>query len=134
MKNVIGIFGLICSGKSSFSKLLAKELNALYIDADIIGHEALNDKIKKEELIKLSEKAGMSLSMYLIEQGLDKDIIIIEGIEKFEAELRKIGNNINQLTRWANYGYLKVVSLDEVKKELGKIWNELLDVFNYYKY
>ena len=52
MKNIIGIFGLICSGKSSFSKLLAKELNALYIDADIIGHEALNDKIKKEELIK----------------------------------------------------------------------------------
>ena len=52
MKNVIGIYGLICSGKSSFSKLLAKELNALYIDADIIGHEALNDKNKKEELIK----------------------------------------------------------------------------------
>ena len=52
MKNVIGIYGLICSGKSSFSKLLAKELNALYIDADIIGHEALNDKDKKEELIK----------------------------------------------------------------------------------
>ena len=51
MKNVIGIYGLICSGKSSFSKLLAKELNALYIDADIIGHEALNDKDKKEELI-----------------------------------------------------------------------------------
>ena len=52
MKNVIGIYGIICSGKSSFSKLLAKELNALYIDADIIGHEALNDKNKKEELIK----------------------------------------------------------------------------------
>ena len=52
MKNVIGIYGLICSGKSSFSKLLAKELNALYIDADIIGHKALNDKDKKEELIK----------------------------------------------------------------------------------
>ena len=52
MKNVIGIYGLICSGKSSFSKLLAKELNALYIDADIIGHEALNDKDKKEEIIK----------------------------------------------------------------------------------
>ena len=50
MKNIIGVYGLICSGKSSFSKLLAKELNALYIDADIIGHEALNNK--KEELIK----------------------------------------------------------------------------------
>lgn len=50
MKNVIGIYGLICSGKSSFSKLLAKELKALYIDADIIGHEALINK--KEELIE----------------------------------------------------------------------------------
>lgn len=90
-------------------------------------------KKEKERLIKLSEKAGMTLSMYLVEQGLDKDIIVIEGIDKFETELRRIGNNINQLTYWANCGYLKVVSLDEVKKELGKIWNELLDVFNYYE-
>ena len=86
-------------------------------------------KKEKEKLIRLSEKAGMSLSMYLIEQGLDKDIIIIEGIEKFETELRRIGNNINQLTHWANCGYLKVVSLDEVKKELGKIWRELNDIW-----
>ena len=62
MKNVIGIYGLICSGKSSFSKLLAKELNALYIDADIIGHEALNDKNKKEELIK-------SFSSYILDNN-----------------------------------------------------------------
>lgn len=86
-------------------------------------------KKEKEKLIKLSEKAGMSLSMYLIEQGLYKDIIVIEGIDKFETELRRIGNNINQLTRWANCGYLKVVSLDEVKKELGRIWIELVDFF-----
>ena len=86
-------------------------------------------KKEKEKLIKLSEKAGMSLSMYLIEQGLDKDIIIIEDIEKFETELRRIGNNINQLTRWVNCGYLKVVSLDEVKVELGRIWIELVDFF-----
>lgn len=90
-------------------------------------------KKEKEKLIKLSAKAGLTLSMYLIEQGLNKDIIVIEGIDKFETELRRIGNNINQLTHWANCGYLKVVSLDEVKKELAKIWNELLDVFNYYK-
>ena len=40
-KNIIGVYGLICSGKSYFSKMLAKEMNALYIDADLIGHEAL---------------------------------------------------------------------------------------------
>ncbi|MEI0532003.1 dephospho-CoA kinase [Brachyspira pilosicoli] len=44
MRNIIGVYGLICSGKSSFSKLLAKELDAFYIDADKLGHEALENK------------------------------------------------------------------------------------------
>lgn len=48
-KNIIGVYGLICSGKSSFSKMLAKEMNALYIDADLIGHEALINN--KENII-----------------------------------------------------------------------------------
>jgi len=37
----------------------------------------------------------MSLSEYLIEQGLERDIIIIEDVRNFIYELRKIGNNIN---------------------------------------
>lgn len=49
-KNIIGVYGLICSGKSSFSKMLAKEMNALYIDADLIGHEALINN--KENIVK----------------------------------------------------------------------------------
>ena len=49
-RNIIGIYGLICSGKSSFSKMLAKEMNALYIDADLIGHEALI--YNKENIVK----------------------------------------------------------------------------------
>ncbi|WP_300367918.1 dephospho-CoA kinase [Brachyspira sp.] len=49
-KNIIGIYGLICSGKSSFSKMLAKEMNALYIDVDLIGHEALINN--KENIVK----------------------------------------------------------------------------------
>ena len=50
-RNIIGVYGLICSGKSSFSKMLAEEMSALYIDADSIGHEALinnKDNIVKE--------------------------------------------------------------------------------------
>ena len=49
-RNIIGVYGLICSGKSSFSKMLAKEMNALYIDADLIGHNALIDN--KENIVK----------------------------------------------------------------------------------
>ena len=51
MRNIIGIFGLICSGKSSFSKMLAENIDALYIDADKIGHNALVEK--KDDILKI---------------------------------------------------------------------------------
>lgn len=50
MRNIIGVYGLICSGKSSFSKMLAKELDAFYIDADKLGHETLENK--KDIIVK----------------------------------------------------------------------------------
>lgn len=52
-------------------------------------------KTRKKRLIKKSQEAEMSLSEYLIEQGLERDIIIIEDVRNFIYELRKIGNNIN---------------------------------------
>ena len=47
-------------------------------------------KQEKEKLIKKSQKAEMTLSEYLIEQGLERDIIIIEDVRNFVHELRKI--------------------------------------------
>ena len=79
-------------------------------------------KQEKERLIKKSQKAEMTLSEYLIEQGLDKDIIILDGINEFVYELRIIGNNINQLTRLANSGKINVVYLDRFKQDLKRIW------------
>lgn len=79
-------------------------------------------KQEKEKLIKKSQKAEMTLSEYLIEQGLERDIIIIEDVRNFVHKLRKIGNNINQLTHLANSGMIKVVYLDGFKEDLKKIW------------
>ena len=79
-------------------------------------------KQEKEKLIKKSQKAEMTLSEYLIEQGLERDIIIIEDVRNFVHELRKIGNNINHLTPLANSGMIKVVYLDGFKEDLKKIW------------
>ena len=31
-----------------------------------------------------------------------KDIVIINGLDEFSAELRRIGNNVNQIAYWAN--------------------------------
>ena len=114
MKNIIGIFGLICSGKSSFSKLLAKELNALYIDADIIGHEALNDKIKKEELIKEFSSDILDNNGNIDRKKLGK---IVFGNSKKLRILESI-----------NYPYIEDKVLDSSLRKENNLENEKVEV------
>ena len=80
---------------------------------------------EKRKLIEKSEIAKLSLSEYLIEQGLDKEIVIVDGLNEVVAELRRIGNNINQLTHLANSGAIYTVDLSNTKHELNMIWNKL---------
>ena len=82
-------------------------------------------KQEKERLIKKSQEADMTLSEYLIEQGLERDIVIIEDVKNLVYELRKIGNNINQLTKLCNQGRLTNINLEDVKKEMKSIWQLL---------
>ena len=86
-------------------------------------------KQEKERLIKKSQKAEMTLSEYLIEQGLERDIVIIEDVKNLVYELRKIGNNINQLTYLANSGAIRTVYLDGFKEDMMKIWTNLNDIW-----
>jgi len=88
-----------------------------------------NEKEKKK-LIEKSKIAKLSLSGYLIEQGLDKGIVIVDGLNEVVTELRRIGNNINQLTYLANSGRIYTVDLSEEKQEIGKIWNVINELQN----
>lgn len=54
-----------------------------------------------------------------------KDIVIINGLDEFSAQLRRIGNNVNQLTRAVNAGYASQINLTETRKELERIWQSL---------
>ena len=85
---------------------------------------------EKKKLIERSEVAKLSLSEYLIKQGLDKEIVIVDGLNEVVTELRRIGNNINQLTYLANSGRIYTVDLSEVKHEIGKIWNVISKLQN----
>lgn len=78
---------------------------------------------EKKKLIEKSKIAKLSLSEYLIRQGLDKEIVIVDGLNEVVSELRRIGNNINQLTYLANSERIYNVDFGEVKQEIGKIWN-----------
>ena len=56
---------------------------------------------------------------------MDKEIIVINGLEEAITQLRKIGNNINQLTKLSNKGSITNVNLENVKEELKNIWQLL---------
>lgn len=67
----------------------------------------------------------MNLSEYMITSSLEEMIIVEADKSKYITELRRIGNNINQLTKKVNQGILKEINLAEVKEELNKIWQLL---------
>ena len=56
---------------------------------------------------------------------MDKEIVVINGLEEVITQLRKIGNNINQLTKLSNQGSISNVDLENVKEELKDIWQLL---------
>ena len=83
---------------------------------------------EKKKLIEKSEDAKLSLSEYLIKQGLDKEIVMVDGLNEVVSELRRIGNNINQLTYLANSGRIYTVDLSEVKQKVENAWRKINNI------
>lgn len=85
-------------------------------------------RVTPEEKEKIIEKAFTSYrepSMYLRDCALNKQIIVVPGAEQIAGELRRIGNNLNQLTREVHAGYVSAINLTETREELKAIWQSL---------
>ena len=83
-----------------------------------------------ERIEKKIEKSKLSRSEYLRKATLDKKIVVVEVLTEYSTELRRIGNNINQLTKAVNTGFVEDTGgkLDEIQKELREIWQQLREV------
>lgn len=91
-------------------------------DAEL--HIRLSKK-DKEKIIALAKKSKLNISDYIVKSSLNSNIIVEEDKSEYISELRRIGNNINQITRNVNQGLVKEISLKEVKQELNKLWQLL---------
>lgn len=81
---------------------------------------------KEKNLIeKKAKKCNMTITKFILNSCLKDKIIIINGLDKIDIELRRIGNNINQLTRLANEKIITVVDLKELRMEVINIWQLL---------
>lgn len=93
-----------------------------------VKSKILKFRVTPEEKEIINNKALSSyrlVSCYLRDCALDKQITVINGAEKIADELRRIGNNINQIARGVNSGYVNAVDLTETRKELKAIWQSL---------
>ena len=77
------------------------------------------------QIDRKAEKAKMSRTDYLIASALNQKITVIENLTSVLAELHRIGNNINQLTRLANAGAVFCVGLEDTVTALGGILEQL---------
>ena len=72
-----------------------------------------------------AKKLNMTITKFIVSSCLKDKIVIINGLDKVDTELRRIGNNINQLTRFANEKIITVIDLKELRMEVNNIWQLL---------
>ena len=71
---------------------------------------------------------GQSRTDFLIAAALGKEITLMEDLKPILYELRRIGNNVNQLTKLANMGSIKTVNLEEFTEMLGQLHVALMQI------
>ncbi len=77
------------------------------------------------QIQKLATKSNLTLSSFLINSALKKEIIIINDLDTMCTELRKIGNNLNQIAKLYNQGYITAYDFESTNKEIHDIWQQL---------
>lgn len=77
----------------------------------------IKDKVKKSKLTQ---------NEYLLKSALDKKIVVVDGVRDLTVELKRIGNNLNQLTRAVHEGRIDCSKeLSEVNEEMKEVWRLL---------
>ena len=86
----------------------------------------LSDKELENLKLRVS-KTTLNQSSFIRKCLLEREMIIIPGIRELIIELKRIGNNLNQLTRSVNEGSLTVINddLKDIKYDLRDVWIKL---------
>ena len=76
---------------------------------------------------KKAADAGMSITDYVILCALDKKVINYDGLRELTAQVKKLGNNVNQLLILSRQGRINTVNLTSTQEELRKIYELLAE-------
>ena len=90
-------------------------------------NKKLSIRISEQDLAAIHRKANtanLSITDYVTRSCLNKQIVVVDGLENIIREQKAIGKNLNRLTLLCNMG-VSVADLSEVKNEYARL-NELL--------
>ncbi len=80
---------------------------------------------EKDMIRRRAEKANMSLTDYLVAAALQTPIHVAEDVKPIILELKRIGNNLNQITTKVNAGLVRCPDLHDVSDDLKHIYEEV---------
>lgn len=82
---------------------------------------------QKDKILKKAKLANMNITDYMINAGIKRKINVtnIPDLYDVKIELKRIGTNINQLTKLSNERIINTVNFEEFKSEVAKIWQLL---------
>ena len=80
---------------------------------------------EKVHIVNMAKKANLSKTDYLVELSKLLPIVVPENVQPHLIELRRIGNNINQIATRANMDIYQRENFEGIRKEL-EIMNDNL--------
>ncbi len=80
---------------------------------------------EKDAILRKAEKARMSLTDYIVASSLLTEIHVAEDTRPLLTELKRIGNNLNQIAAKINAGAFQSYKFHEVIEMQRNIYKEL---------
>ena len=83
---------------------------------------------EKQYIKKRAKKAGLSVTDYIVRLSLETPIFIPVNMQPFLLELKRIGNNINQLTKKVNAKIFSSYNFEEFIEAIDKLTERIGEV------
>ena len=85
-------------------------------------------KAEKERIERNAKRAKLSLTDYIVSLSLETPIHVAEDVKPLLIELKRIGNNLNQIAAKINSGVFQSYDFQDVVDEQKKIYEQLLEI------
>lgn len=85
-------------------------------------------KVEKERIERNAKRAERSITDYIVLLSLEMPIHVAEDVKPLLIELKRIGNNLNQIAAKINSGVFQSYDFQDVVDEQKKIYEQLLEI------